>query len=544
MYKKHFFVLTFLANIFLANTIFAQNLFDINSVKDIRVTFAYKDWDKKLDSLKKLGNEFRLIGKVTVDGVTYDSCGIRYKGNSSYNSVRNLETPKLPFNIKSNEVKKKQKFANSYNTLKLSNVFRDPSFLREALAYEIFRKYMPASRATYVRLFVNEKQIGFYNSVEPVDDAFLSHFFGSEKGLLVKCDPDWHSEEIKKCPLNDKASLTYLGDDPTCYLPFYEMKNAEKAPDFVKFIKTLNKEPQNLESVLNIDQCLWMHALNNSMVNLDSYLGKLSHNYYMYRDTFNVWQPIIWDLNLCFGSSKSINAGSDLTLEELQKLNPMLHETNPLKPLISQLLKNPYYTKVYISHIRQILADNIDNSFYEKRAKELQSNIKIPFMNDQFKYYQDKDLEKSIKATVGEKSKIPGLVELMSARAKFLKKNAALESLPPSVSDVKITAREKYAKENITIFKIQAKVDKFPKKVKIMYRANKDNPWMEAQMNDDGKSSDGTEGDKIFGVVIDPKGSYDSLEYYFVVENKEAIGFFPANYWNGAATVSLTQLNK
>jgi hypothetical protein len=33
-----------------------------------------------------------------------------------------------------------------YGTLKLANVYNDPSFVREVLSYEIARKYMPASQ--------------------------------------------------------------------------------------------------------------------------------------------------------------------------------------------------------------------------------------------------------------------------------------------------------------------------------------------------------------------------------------------------------------
>lgn len=518
---------------------FAQtkDFYDAAHIPEIRVTFKQKNWSSILDSFKVVGNTM-LMGDVSIDGQKLTNSGIRYRGTNSfkYGDKRN------PYYIKLNFVNQSQSYQGA-SSITLSTALRDPSMVREVLGYEIARKYMAAPRANYVKLFVNEEYRGLFVNIESVEDDFLTRNFGTPDNSFFKCSAEAKSNVADGCRKNTSSSLE-LEENKNCYMPNYNLISKDGWDDLEMLIKTLNKDPENIEKILNVDATLWMLAYNNVLVNLNSYSGHTSQNFYLYKDRNGRFTPIIWDLNLCFGSSKSINAGSDLTLEELQKLNPMLHETNPLKPLISQLLKNPYYTKVYISHIRQILADNIDNSFYEKRAKELQSNIKIPFMNDQFKYYQDKDLEKSIKATVGEKSKIPGLVELMSARAKFLKKNAALESLPPSVSDVKITAREKYAKENITIFKIQAKVDKFPKKVKIMYRANKDNPWMEAQMNDDGKSSDGTEGDKIFGVVIDPKGSYDSLEYYFVVENKEAIGFFPANYWNGAATVSLTQLNK
>lgn len=515
----------------------SKDFYDAAAIPEIRITFKQKNWSSLLDSFKVAGNSM-LMGDVAIDGQKMPNSGIRYRGTNSfkYGDKRN------PFYIKLNFVNQSASYQGN-TTIALSTALRDPSMVREVLGYEIARKYMAAPRANYVKLFVNEEYRGLFVNVEPIEEGFLTRNFGTPDNSFFKCSAEAKSNVADGCRKNTSSSLE-LEENKNCYLPNYNLLSKEGWDDLEMLIKTLNKDPENIEKILNVDATLWMLAYNNVLVNLNSYSGHNSQNYYLYKDKNGRFTPIVWDLNLCFGSFKSINAGSDLPLEDLQKLNPMLHENNPLKPLISQLLKNPYYSKIYISHIRQILADNIENSAYEKRAKELQSNIKVSFMNDPFKYYQDKDMEKNIKLTVGEKSKIPGLVELMSARAKFLKKNAALESLPPVVSDVKITAREKYAKESVTMFKIQAKVDRFPKKVKIMYRANKDNPWTEAQMTDDGKSNDGTEGDKIFGVIIDPKGVYDSLEYYFVTENKDAISFFPTNYWNGAATISLTQLNK
>ena len=513
MYKILLFVFAFSTN-----ALFAQNLFDINTVKDIRVTFQHKDWDKKLDSLKKLGNDYRLIGKVTIDGVSYDSCGIRYKGNSSYNSVRNLETPKLPFNIKANEVKKKQKFVGGYNTLKLSNVFRDPSFLREALAYEIFRKYMPASRANYVRLFVNDKQIGFYNSVEPVDDTFLSHFFGSEKGILVKCDPDWHSEEIKKCPLNDKASMTYLGDDAACYSQFYEMKQEEKMSDFVKFVKILNKEPQNLDAILNIDQCLWMHALNNSMVNLDSYLGKLSHNYYMYRDTFNVWQPIIWDLNLCFGGFRLDGTEQiPLSNEKMQTLSPFAHYQDAAYPLLSQLLKNDTYRKIYLAHLRTVIDENFSNQAYAKRSKEIQTLIDTYVKNDENKLYSYEAFKQNIDlSSDAGKSKIIGITELMSKRSDFLKQHPVLSKPSPKIENAKHSKID--GKINIT-----CKVS-LGQKVYLYYREKANAPFKMLEMKDDGTQNDSAAADGVFGLQIAQNGVF---QYYIVAVGEHLAALSP-----------------
>ena len=121
-----------------------QDFYDIPHITEIRITFSEPDWDTILDSLKQTNaEEDRLIASVKVDGIQYDSVGVRYKGNSSYFNVRNAKKSKLPFNIKSNHIRKKQTFKDGFKTLKLSNVFRDPSFLREVISYEIGRNYMP-----------------------------------------------------------------------------------------------------------------------------------------------------------------------------------------------------------------------------------------------------------------------------------------------------------------------------------------------------------------------------------------------------------------
>ncbi len=75
--------------LFVASSLSGQDLYDLMQVREVKVRFQQRNWDVILDSLKQLGNDDRLIGQVTIDGVLYDSVGIRYKGNSSYFSVRN-----------------------------------------------------------------------------------------------------------------------------------------------------------------------------------------------------------------------------------------------------------------------------------------------------------------------------------------------------------------------------------------------------------------------------------------------------------------------
>ncbi|MFK7808734.1 MAG: CotH kinase family protein, partial [Saprospiraceae bacterium] len=250
-------ILLIVSIFFLTLSISAQDLYNAMQVREVKVKFEQDNWADVLDSLKQVGNDDRLLGQVMVDGVLFDSVGVRYKGNSSYFNVHNQGLPKLPFNIKVNYKKKKQKLKGGYTSLKLSNIFRDPSFLREVLSYEIAGKYMPAPRACFVNLYVNDELIGLYNSTESIDEKFLKDNFGYEEGTLLKCDPSWRAKPKKGCLKGEKASLMFQGEDPECYFSNYELKTDEGWMDLIELTKTLNKSPKKVDQMLNIDQVLW-----------------------------------------------------------------------------------------------------------------------------------------------------------------------------------------------------------------------------------------------------------------------------------------------
>ena len=161
-----------------------EDIYSLDNILEVRIYFEEANWDQLLDSLKQEGKDGRLVGKVIVNGKTYDQVGIRYKGNSSYFSVRKSGRSKLPFNVKVDHIKKDQELPGGYGTLKLSNVFRDPSFLREVLSYEIAGRYMFAPRANFAKVFVNDEYLGLYNNTESVDKMFLQNSFGNTKGFL------------------------------------------------------------------------------------------------------------------------------------------------------------------------------------------------------------------------------------------------------------------------------------------------------------------------------------------------------------------------
>ena len=514
----------------------AEDFYQTDKVRELRITFKDKNWAELLDSLRVHGNGL-LDGEVQVDGKSFAGAGIRYRGSKSFQtgSKRNAFHIKLNHNIKGENLQ-------GNKVIKLSNALRDPSMIREVLGYEIARQYMPAPKANFARLFVNGEYYGLFVNIEAIASPFLKENFGSKKNALIKASSNMVEKHPEACKNKVYGSLEYQGD-PSCYNYNFELKSDKGWAELIDLTKRLSEEESDLEEVLNVDRTLWMLAFNNVLVNLNSYTGQNSQNYYLYKDDFGQFNPIIWDLNLAFGSFKNTGIGSDLNLKALQTMDPLLHVDNPGKPLISRLLKNPLYRKAYLSHIRTIVYDQFVSGAYEKRAKDLQRLIQIPMFNDQNKFYKSEEFQKSLTTTIGKRSKIPGIVELMSIRARFLKKHPEIAVIPPKISEVKVKSRKEFQSEAITSFRIQAKVEKLPKRVKLYYRYNSTDAYKEAFMADDGKSHDKRAGDKVFGVLIEPDADQKNLEYFIMTENARAMSFDPPNYMFEPRRVSLMELN-
>ncbi len=525
--------------VFLASPLFSQesnDFYDPDRLAEIRLTFKIKDWKTELDSLRLYGNDL-LLGTAKIDGNVYENIGVRYRGKKTFQTG----SPRNALHIKLNFVDRSQNHQ-GYETVKISNALRDPSMVREVLGFEIARKYMVAPQANYTKVYVNDEYYGLYINIESVSEQFLEKNFNSSDNTFFECNPDLDPKPITGCRNNSDADLEYE-ENADCYFPNYQLKSSHGWDDLMELTKVLNDTPEKIESMLDVDQALWMLAYNNVLVNLSSYSGDHSHNYYLYKDEEGTFEPIIWDLNLAFGSYKNIGGGSDLDLNALQTLDPLLHMDNPSKPLISKLLSNSKNKMIYLSHIRTILNENFREGQYLERAKELQRVMNVAFIQDKNKFYKSEDFEKSLTTTVGKKSKIPGIGELMEKRAKFLKKHPVLAVLPVEITELTVDGRKDMGKK-LDEFKISLKASRYPKTITIMYRYPGELVYRSAKMMDNGKSNDSAAGDGKYGIVIKPENGVSEMEYYIVAENKGAISFSPSNYRFNLHKTSLAELNR
>lgn len=495
------------------STLLAQKLYEPETINSIELIFKDADWQQQLEQLKLEGKK-RLEADLILNGKKYNSVGVRYKGNSSYFNPRSKGVEKLPFNIKSDFKIEGQKFEGKYDRLKLSNVFADPSFVREVLAYQIARTYTFAPKANFAKLTINGVEFGIYTNTQSVDDVFLEDHFGSSEGAFLKCDKaDKKIEPEANCGKSYFSSLKYIGADSTCYFNYYELKSEQGWSDFINMCKTLTINPKDIEQVLDVDKTLWMHAFNFVLVNLDSYGGRLCHNYYMYKDANGLFTPIIWDLNLAFGVFKFPGGGPKLNNKDLVELSIFTHYKDQNKdfPLITNLLSNKLYRDIYVDHVHTILEEYFVSGLYYEEAQKLYSIIKSSVESDPMKLYNFEKFEANLDTTVviEDFGEVIGLKELMDGRTEYLMSKPYFKLERPTLNS------EKAAKEGGEVsFSVESQNSKF---VYLVYREQEDMPFNRVEMDAEGE-----------GVFTKNISCGAGTQYYFIGSNGKSVSHYPA----------------
>ena len=506
------------------------DFYKTDKIQDIRLTFNTDNWRYVLDSLRFNDAGF-LEATVEVNGQEFKGAGVQYRKTKSFwpGSKRN------PFIIRLDYSGSRQNL-HGYTIIKLSNALRDPGMVREVLSYEIARQYMPAPRANYARLTVNGEYYGLMVNIEPVEDAaFRKRFFDSSKNAFFKANELLKNEEVGGCKKNIYGSLQY-DKLPKCYLNNFEKYSEHGVKELMELARVLNETPDKISNHLDVDATLWMHAFNDVLVNLYSYAGHRSINYFLYKNNKGKFVPIVGDLNLAFGSYKNIGRGSDIKTRQLYALDPLLHANNPAKPLISQLLANPLYKKIYLSHLRTILYDYFVNNKYIERARELQDMIRTDFINDPNKFYDLADFNNSLTKVIGRRSKIPGLQWLMEKRTSFLKKHPKVAVFPSEITDVQVARRQPMSVKQVDNFKISVQVGQFPKRVTLLYRLGDQHDYRTLNMS--------AKGNGKYEATVTPPNGERTIDFYIVAENAGMVSYSPPDYNWRQHHASLDELNK
>lgn len=504
-------------------TSFSQSFYDLNTIHTIEITFVETNWDQILDQLVANGEEERLIGTVSLNGQVFDSVGIRYKGNSSYSPNR----VKNPLNIKLDHVIDDQTIE-GYGTLKLANCFKDPSFVRETLSYEIARKYMPASLANYANVYINGTHLGLYTSDQSVDKFFMRTHFSSDENTRVKGE----LTSIGGPPTG--GVWEYYGEDSSSYYNKYDMKSDYGWEELIDFMDTLNNHNEYVEQLLNIDRHLWFLAFSNLLVNLDGPINN-PQNYYLYKDGAGRFNPIPWDLNESFGVFTSHQTLGQLNTNQLQQMSPFANLNENDFPVISKILTNDTWRRMYVAHMKTILEENFENNFYETRALELQEIIDADVQADPNKLYSYSNFISNVYNSVGGgPQSIIGIVQLMNARANYIMSLTDFQYIAPEIGNV-AHSPEQVSPDSEVWFTAEAvnASDLF-----LAHRPNAFDMFTKTEMYDDGNHEDGQAGDGVYGISL-IVGATD-VQYYIYAENQDAVAFSPARAEYEFYSISIT----
>ena len=512
-------ILIFVFVVFFQINSFSQSdFYDVDTVREIRVYFHQSDWDALLDSFYVLGDNDRVLADIIIHGSSYDSVGIRYKGfsSASVNRVKN------PFNIKLDYIIDGQDHQ-GIDKLKLSNVIQDPSFIREVLSYEISRKYLPSSQANFTNLYINDTLWGLYTNVEAVNKSFLIDHFDSKYNAFVKCNPENLNVQISA--ENSNLSNTH-GTDSTNYESYYSLKSDYGWTDLYNLIDTLNNFPDSIEQVLNVDRALWMHAINYSLVNFDSYIG-YGQNYYLYKDRTKQFNPILWDFNMSFGGFRLTDASqlyfNGFDIFQAQEMDPLIHHnfiSVAPRPLMTNLFSDERNRKMYLAHIRTIMQENFINQDYYLRGQHFQNLIDTHVQNDTNKFYSYSDFTTNLTNQVSLVASIcPGITQLMDARSTYLSSYTGFSG-EPIISNISTS-------QNINLgddFWVTAEVLDATY-ARVSYRFGENQIFRNLEMFDDGLHNDGAAGDGVYGCKI--SNCSNSIDYYFYADNDSSGVFSP-----------------
>jgi hypothetical protein len=488
-----------------------QELYDPEVFEKIEIDFYNDNWKAILTQSWYEKTKLREPARITYgDDIVLDDVAVRFKGNSTFSLVNDIGNAKLPYNLDFNDLVDQELLG--YNKLKLANAFFDPSFVREALAYNVYRKYMPASLSNHISLYVEGDFLGVYSASESINKQFLKKHFYYSKGSFFKCDPVLQFGENGAWTPPD---LAYYGEDSTSYQSRYELKSDSGWGDLIELIKTIEFDPDNLDQVLNIDRALWYMAVSNAIANLDSYPGLYIHNYYLFKHENSLWQFLPWDTSEAFVGALLNAASSD----ELTSWDIFFDSGLDAKPLAKALFSNPLYKKQYVAHLKTIIEESLDVNKLREQVQILQDRIRPMTSQDQNAFFNfgDTFMESNVEQTTNIFFfQTAGIISTLEDRLAYINSLPEFNTIDPTILSVSQDLEVPSSDQMVTINAIAENTDELDVMVSTNEWASHFEAYPMAQTNDNN-----------FMAILPAFAEGTEVKYYLRAQNENAMKLMP-----------------
>ncbi len=522
----------------------AQNdspLYDLNTIRTFNLQFESDNFFSQIDSISRNSNGY-LVGDLTVDGKVYTGVGVRFRGNTSQRNVGQ----KRAFKIAVDHTDPDQKLM-GYETLKLNNGAFDPTFMREVIYSRLTNRYFASPTANWVRLFINGQDWGLYLNVQHFNRDLLKDWFDKTKGHRYKSNSGRGTGGgAIGGPRFPNKALNWLGENPSSYQTFYELKSDPDDTDenpwevLRDFCDVFNNTPiHELEKtaweILDVDGALWAIALENVLCDGDGYISK-GADYVIFQNygtgRFHILQhdgnesfrnPTVWSL---------FQGWSD-----------------PALPIINRLLSVPSFRLRYIAHVRTVINESLRWDALGEDLTEIHSRIAPIVESDPKKIFSfglfQSNLESNVSIGGGPGGgTVPGLRTFINQRKSRLMAFAELQADPGSIDQISLTALDDQGNdipEALPGFPVRIQVEaRFlnsnnPPELYVYHTDTPDGVFSVFQLSDEGDTA-GTLGDGIYSGQIPGYPAGSKVHYYVESRTSEATVFSPTKTEKGALT--------
>ena len=494
-------------------------LFDEDSVRSLHLEFYDPGYHSYLVNAWYYNPSERIPAKVTLNGVVYDSVGIRYKGNSTFCLPNDNLNPKVPYNLDFNYFISGQKILD-YKKMKLANAWMDPTFMKQIVASNIYRNYLPSGESNLVELFVQGNYLGLYVNDESINKQFLKKHFDEKVGPLFKCDNIDRFCDTANAPSAMPPNLYYMGEDSTLYYDSYDMKSNHGWKELIDLIRTIDLDFNSIDSVLNVDRTLWAFAVNQVLLNLDCYNTYYVHNYYLYQTKDGLFQMIPWDLDNSFSGAImgwDYWNPSNVYNYDPYYMGPPLLSSQPweVRPLLYKLLDDPFYRDLYTAHIRTILNESLDTANIRSHINYLQSLGYNAANDDVHKLFSINDYYNNVENAIWTGWGFGGILSSIDARKQYLSTHPEINQSPPVISSV--TVNNNLVEANV----FNASLVEF-----MVTTSDYNSKFQSFTMNDSGIDGDILANDGIYSIQM-PFSGNTNVKFYIRTRNEDAIMLSP-----------------
>ena len=174
--------------------------------------------------------------------------------------------------------------------------------------------------------------------------------------------------------MDSGTTLLYTDDDIGSYSGIFDtaafqISNADRHR-LIAALKKLNAG-EDLESTVDVEATLKYFAAHAVIVNLDSYISGMSHNYYLYEKNGQLTM-LPWDFNLSFGGFQSGDASS---VVNFPIDTPVSGVSLADRPILGKLLEVPEYMELYHSYLQTLMDDYFTSGLFAQTVEQLNALI-------------------------------------------------------------------------------------------------------------------------------------------------------------------------